>query len=258
MRTTWSMSTPPLPTVVFLHGYLESPAIWSAFIGDHFAGYQVLTPALPGYDPENAATDYSLEAAARALRAELAAAGVGRAVLVGHSMGGYVALAFAEQYPGLVAGLGLFHSSALPDTDEDRERRTRSRTFLEEHGVAAYADEFLQPQLSAVHCESLNNEVQQLQQIAAAVPLAVALGSLVAITRRPDRRAVLEKATYPVLFIAGKDDRAVPLEKTHEESLLPDYCTVVWLAGVGHLGFVERPAETRRALRQLLESAFSH
>ena len=74
----------------------------------------------------------------------------------------------------------------------------------------------------------------------------------------PDRRAVLENATYPVLFIAGKDDHAVPPEKTHEESLLPDYCTVLWLAGVGHLGYLERPTDTRRAVRQLVEAAFSH
>jgi len=251
------MST-PLPAVVFLHGYLESPAIWPDFIGDAFADCQVLMPALPGYGEASSATDYSLEAAADAVRAELAAAGVGRAVLVGHSMGGYVALAFAEKYPGLVAGLGLFHSSALPDNEADAERRARNRTFLAEHGVAAFADEFLQPQLSPVHRESMNDSVAQLQRLAAAVPLAVALGSLDALAARPDRRAVLEKATYPVLFIAGKDDHAVPPEKTHEESLLPDYCTVLWLAGVGHLGFIERPTDTRRAVRQLLETAAHH
>jgi pimeloyl-ACP methyl ester carboxylesterase len=252
------MSTTPLPTVVFLHGYLESPAIWQEFLGDYFRDYQVLLPALPGYGPADQATDYSLEAAADAVRAELAAAGVGQAVLVGHSMGGYVALAFAEKHPGLVAGLGLFHSSALPDSAHDTERRARNRSFLEEHGVAAFAEEFLQPQLSPVHRESLNSQVEQLQAIAKAVPLAVALGSLDAMTQRPDRRALLEQATYPVLFIAGKDDHAVPPEKTHEESLLPDYCTVVWLAGVGHLGFIERPTVTRRAVCQLLGAAFDH
>jgi len=248
----------PLPAVVFLHGYLESPAIWPDFISDAFADCQVLMPALPGYGEASAATDYSLEAAADAVRAELAAAGAGRAVLVGHSMGGYVALAFAEKYPGLVAGLGLFHSSALPDNEVDAERRARNRTFLAEHGVAAFADEFLQPQLSPVHRESMNDSVAQLQRLAAAVPLAVALGNLDAMAHRPDRRAVLEKSTYPVLFIAGKDDHAVLPEKTHEESLLPDYCTVLWLAGVGHLGFIERPTDTRRAVRQLLEAAASH
>jgi pimeloyl-ACP methyl ester carboxylesterase len=252
------MPATALPTVVFLPGFLESPAIWQEFIGDHFAEYQVLTPALPGYGPASAEAGYSLEAAAEAVRAELAAAGVGLAVFVGHSMGGYVALALAEKYPGLVAGLCLFHSSALPDSDEDAQRRGRTRTFIEEHGVAAFADEFLQPQLSPTHRESLTNYVVELQRIAAAVPQAVALGSLDAMAQRPDRQAVLEKATYPVLFIAGKDDRAVLPEKTHAESLLPDYCTVLWLAGVGHLGFIERPADTRRAVRQLLEAAFSH
>ncbi|MGI4866570.1 MAG: alpha/beta fold hydrolase [Janthinobacterium lividum] len=252
------MPTAPLPAIVFLHGYLESPAIWPDFIGDAFADCQVLMPALPGYGAAGPATDYSLEAAAEAVRAELAAAGIGRAVLVGHSMGGYVALAFAEKYPGLVAGLGLFHSSALPDTEEDAERRARNRTFLAAHGMAAFADEFLQPQLSPTHRESMNDSVAQLQRLAAAVPLAVALGNLDAMAHRPDRRAVLEKATYPVLFIAGKDDRAVLPEKTHEESLLPDYCTVLWLAGVGHLGFIERPTDTRRAVRQLVDAAFSH
>jgi pimeloyl-ACP methyl ester carboxylesterase len=252
------MPTAPLPAIVFLHGYLESPAIWPAFIGEAFADCQVLMPALPGYGAADTATDYSLEAAAESVRAALVAAGVGRAVLVGHSMGGYVALALAEKYPGLVAGLGLFHSSALPDTAEDAEHRARTRAFLEEHGVAAFADEFLQPQLSPTHRESMNDSVAQLKALAAAVPLTVALGSLDAMARRPDRRAVLEKATYPVLFIAGKDDRAVPATKTHEESLLPDYCTVLWLAGVGHLGFLERPTDTRRAVRQLLDAAFSH
>jgi pimeloyl-ACP methyl ester carboxylesterase len=248
-------STPSPPAIIFLHGFLESPAIWAEFIGEHFADCQVFTPTLPGYG-DTTATDYSLDAAAEAVRAELSAAGVGRAVLVGHSMGGYVALAFAERYPGLVAGLGLFHSSALPDSADDAERRARNRSFLEEHGVPAFAQEFLQPQLSPVHRESLTLYIRQLEAIAAAVPLAVALGSLDAMAQRPDRRAVLEHATYPVLFIAGKDDRAVPPDKTHEESLLPDYATVVWLAGVGHLGFIERPADTRRAVRQLLQSAF--
>jgi pimeloyl-ACP methyl ester carboxylesterase len=251
------MSTTARPVIVFLHGFLEGPEIWAEFTGDHFADCQVLAPALPGY-AGTPGDDYSLEGAAAALRTELERAGVSRAVLVGHSMGGYVALAFAERYPGLVAGLGLFHSSALPDTDDDQARRQRNRAFIETHGVAAFAEEFLQPQFAAEHRESMAHHLAQLQGLAVAVPAAVALAGLEAMSHRPDRRPVLEKATYPVLFIAGKEDRAVPPEKTHEESLLPGHSTVLWLANVGHLGFVERPADTRRAVRQLVEAAFNH
>jgi hypothetical protein len=96
--------------------------------------------------------------------------------------------------------------------------------------VAAFFEKFLQPQLLPTHRESLSNYVEQLQQIAAAVPSAGAFGSLNAMAQRPDRRAVLP-------------------EKTPEESLLPNYCTVLGLAGVGHLSFIERPADTRRAIR---------
>lgn len=237
------------PTILFIHGYLESGRIWDDFVQELPDTYQTLRPHLPGYGPNPGRVgDYSLEAAADFLRQELSEAGVGQVLLVGHSMGGYVALAFAEKYPGLVAGLCLFHSSSLADSDEDRERRQRNRAFIEEHSVPAYAEEFLKPQLSAAHRESMGHHVEMLKQIAAAVPLETALGSLDAMARRPDRREVLEKATYPVLFIAGKDDKAVPLEKTHEESLLPDHCTVLWLARVGHLGFLERPDATRRAI----------
>jgi pimeloyl-ACP methyl ester carboxylesterase len=253
------MSTTSPPVIVFLHGFLEGPEIWAHFTDGQFADCHLLLPALPGYGGPEAPSgqdDFSLEAAAAAVRAEMDRAGVGRAVLVGHSMGGYVALAFAEKYPGMVAGLGLMHSSALPDTDEDLARRQRNRSFIEEHGVAAFAEEFLQPQFAAEHRESMAHHLAQLKSLAAAVPQAVALGGIDAMGQRPNRRPVLEKATYPVLFIAGKEDKAVPPEKTHEESLLPDHCTVLWLANVGHLSFVERPADTRRAVRQLVDAAF--
>lgn len=245
------------PTLVFLHGFLESSEIWDDFLRDFPLHYRTLRPNLPGYGPEPPpAPDCSFEAAADYVQAQLRAEGVHEVLLVGHSMGGYVALAFAEKFPAQVAGLCLFHSSALPDAQEDQERRQRNREFLEQHGVAAFTEEFLKPQFSAAHRESMEHHLATLQRIGAAVPLETALGSMEAMAHRPDRRSVLEKATYPVLFIAGKDDKAVPLTKTHEESLLPDHCTVLWLANVGHLGFLERPTDTRKAIEGFAELVF--
>ncbi|WP_045689738.1 alpha/beta fold hydrolase [Hymenobacter sp. AT01-02] len=244
-------------TIVFLHGFLESNEIWDEFLADFPSHYRVLRPNLPGYGPDpQPAADYSLEAAADYLQATLKKEGAHEVLLVGHSMGGYVALAFAEKFPAQVAGLCLFHSSSLPDAEEDAERRQRNREFLQQHGVAAFTQEFLKPQFAAAHRESMTNHLEMLQRIGAAVPLETALGGIDAIARRPDRRLVLEKATYPVLFIAGKDDKAVPLEKTHEESLLPDHCTVLWLANVGHVGFLERPTDTRKAIEGFAELVF--
>ncbi|GGG28563.1 alpha/beta fold hydrolase [Hymenobacter glacieicola] len=246
-----------IPTLVFLHGFLESNEIWDDFLRDFPADYRALRLNLPGYGPEpQTGLDYSFEAAADYVQTQLRAEGVHQVLLVGHSMGGYVALAFAEKFPAQVAGLCLFHSSSLPDLEEDQERRQRNRKFLEEQGVAAFTEEFLKPQFSAAHRESMEHHLAMLQRIGAAVPLETALGSMEAMAQRPDRRPVLEKATYPVLFIAGKDDKAVPLAKTHEESLLPDHSTVLWLANVGHLGFLERPTDTRKAIEGFAELVF--
>lgn len=245
------------PTVVFLHGFLESSEIWSDFLHDFPTDYQIFCPNLPGYGPDaTPPTDYSLEATAEFVQHYLANGEAHRVLLVGHSMGGFVALAFAEKYPGQVAGLCLFHSSASAEKEEDHERHQRNRDFLEQHGVKAYAEEFLKPQFSPSHRESMANEVALLQRIAAAVPLETALGSLNALSQRAERYDVLRKATYPVFFIAGKDDKAVPLEKTHEESLLADHSTVLWLANVGHVGFLERPADTRRAIEGFAKLVF--
>lgn len=245
------------PTIVFLHGFLESSEVWADFLHDFPANYQVLCPDLPGYGPDaTPPTDYSLEAAAEFVQHYLADRHVHRVLLVGHSMGGFVALAFAEKYPGQVAGLCLFHSSASAEKEEDYERHQRNRDFLQQHGVVAYAEEFLKPQFSPSHRESMTNQVALLQRLAAAVPLETALGGIDALTRRPERYDVLRKATYPVLFIAGKDDKAVPVEKTHQESLLADHSTVLWLANVGHVGFLERPADTRRAIEGFARLAF--
>jgi pimeloyl-ACP methyl ester carboxylesterase len=245
------------PTLVFLHGFLESSEIWEDFLRDFPPRYQTLCPNLPGYGPEPAAvTSYSVEAGAEYVHQYLQERGLHQVLLVGHSMGGYVALAFAEKFPAQVAGLCLFHSSSLPDSEEDAQRRQRNQDFLEQHGVEAFTAEFLKPQFSAAQRESLSNEVALLQRIGASVSLETAVGGLEAIGQRPDRRAVLEQASYPVLFIAGKDDKAVPLEKTHEESLLPDHCTVLWLAKVGHVGFLERPTDTRKAIEGFAELVF--
>jgi pimeloyl-ACP methyl ester carboxylesterase len=245
------------PTIVFIHGYLESNEVWHDFTQGFPEEYHLFMPNLPGYGPEaRPVDDYSLEAAAQYLKLELDAARLGPVLLVGHSMGGYVALAFAEKHPGRVAGLCLFHSSAQPDDEEVLARRQRNLEFIRTQGVAAFAAEFLKPQLSPAHRESMEHHVAELQRIGAAVPLETALGSQEAMACRPDRRRVLERATYPVLFIAGKDDRAVSPKRTHKESLLPDHCTVLWLARVGHLGFVERPDSTRRAIIDFAQLVF--
>ncbi|NVO30178.1 alpha/beta fold hydrolase [Hymenobacter lapidiphilus] len=244
-------------TLVFLHGFAESPEIWADFTRDFPAGYRVLTPTLPGHGPQpSPVTDYAMEAQARAALAQLDAAGADKVLLVGHSMGGYVALALAEAQPERVAGLVLFHSTALPDTDEKKAARDESAGFVRRHGVEKYMRSAIRPLLAPGNRKRLAAGLKQLEDIATATPETTILGCLEAMKHRPDRTQVLREAKYPVLFIGGHDDPAVPLETLLPQLALPAQSHVLLLRNVGHLGFIEAPELTRRAVLEFAAGIF--
>jgi pimeloyl-ACP methyl ester carboxylesterase len=241
---------PQQPAIVFLHGFAESSNIWTEFIQNCPPYYQLLTPNFPGYGSPDTppATDYSMEAMAEFVRDELDQAGAQQAILIGHSMGGYVALAFAEKYPARVAGLCLFHSSAQADTDEKKANRDKNISFVERHGVVKFMETFIRPLFADANEETMMPYRRRLEEIGAATSSASVLGGMQAMRDRPDRTAVLRQATFPVLFIVGKEDAAVPLATALEQVALPPMSTALFLERVGHVGFFERPDATRRAV----------
>ena len=246
-------------TIIFLHGFAESREIWTEFIRDFPAHYHVLTPNFPGYGSQDAppANDYSMEALAEFIKVELDRAGASQAVLVGHSMGGYAALAFAEKYPAQVAGLVLFHSSALPDDENKKANRDKNISFVERHGVEKFMSTFIRPLFANTNEQTMMNERRQLEEMGINTPQASVLAGMQAMRDRPDRSNVLRRATFPVLFIIGKEDLAVTLDTSLAQVALPPVSTALFLDRVGHLGFVERPTETHRAVLDFAAGVFA-
>jgi pimeloyl-ACP methyl ester carboxylesterase len=171
-------------------------------------------------------------------------------------MGGYVALAFAEVYPARVAGLCLFHSSAQADTDEKKANRDKNISFVERHGVAKFMETFIRPLFADANEETMMPYRRRLEEIGAATPRVSVISGMQAMRDRPDRTEVLRKATFPVLFIVGKEDAAVPLAAVLEQVALPPVSTALFLERVGHVGFFERPAATRRAVLDFVGGIF--
>ncbi|MGY2131260.1 alpha/beta fold hydrolase [Hymenobacter sp. HD11105] len=248
----------PKPTIILLHGFAESRAIWTEFTQNCPPDYKFLTPDFPGYGSRDAApaADYSMEALAEFVKDELNQAGAQQAILIGHSMGGYVALAFAEKYPARVAGLCLFHSSAQADTDEKKANRDKNISFVERHGVAKFMETFIRPLFADANEETMMPYRRRLEEIGAATPQVSVISGMQAMRDRPDRTEVLRKATFPVLFIVGKEDAAVPLAAALEQVALPPVSTALFLERVGHVGFFERPAATRRAVLDFVGGIF--
>ncbi|WP_400192342.1 alpha/beta fold hydrolase [Hymenobacter sp. B81] len=239
----------PLPVIVLLHGFGESREIWTDFTRDFPDQYRLLTPNLLGFGTNiHDVRDYSMEAQARYLADYLRQRHVEKALLVGHSMGGYAALAFAERYPDMVAGLSLFHSTALPDTEEKKANRDKNIDFVQRHGVEKFMESFIRPLFAPANRERLIDERCFLEDIGKATPVETVTGALRAMKERPNRTEVLRTAGYPVQFIVGKDDVAVPVESLLPQLALPAESHVLLLDDVGHLGYFEQPEVTRRAV----------
>ncbi|MCC2548908.1 alpha/beta hydrolase [Hymenobacter sp. BT175] len=246
------------PTILFLHGFAESREVWTDFTRDFPDGYRLLMLNLLGHGTNvHDIRDYSMEAQARYVAEQLRQKNVDKALLVCHSMGGYVALAFAERYPELVAGLVLFHSTALPDTDEKKANRDKNIDFVRRHGVEKFMESFIRPLFAPVNREPMREKREFLEEIGKAIPEATITGALEAMKNRPDRTEVLRKAKFPVLFVVGKDDVAVPVESLLTQLTLPDQSHVLLLSNVGHLGYFEAPELTCRAVVDFARLVFN-
>jgi pimeloyl-ACP methyl ester carboxylesterase len=244
-------------TVVLLHGFGASGSIWQPLADGLSAHARILIPDLPGcgaargaYDP---ARQPSLEAWADRLATTLQEAGTPTCTLVGHSMGGYISLAFAERYPERIDGLVLLHSTAMPDSEAKRTLRTRSIDFMQRHGVQGFLREALPalyaPAFQEAHPDQVEAHVRET--LGWAEP-EVLIGQYRAMMDRPDRRSVLQDPRWPTMFIAGALDKAVPLEESRLQlDVLPAGHGVVW-DDVAHMGMRECPERTLACLRRFL------
>ncbi|WP_162051547.1 alpha/beta fold hydrolase [Pontibacter pamirensis] len=243
--------------LVFLHGFCESKQVWADFMKPLQQQFRTIALDLPGHgDNTKGISCYSMESMAEDVKRRLDELGVKKCLLVGHSMGGYVSMAFAEKYGHMLNGLCLFHSSALPDTVEKKENRNKTIDYVERHGVVNFVNPFVEPLFFSDNRARLKEEIEMMKEIGRQTPKETVLGALAAMRDRPDRTEVLKEAKYPILFIFGKDDGAVPMEKALEQCHLPDNSMVYFIAKTGHMGMFERTYETRKTLQKFAETTF--
>jgi pimeloyl-ACP methyl ester carboxylesterase len=198
-----------------------------------------------------------MERAAAQVQQTLAALQIERSLVIGHSMGGYVALALAEKHPELLAGLVLFHSSALPDSEEKKDARNKTIAFIRKHGVDKFMDTFVAPLFFEGNRERGKKAIALLTHLGKQAPEEAVLGAAAGMRDRPDRTAVLKAAAFPVLFLAGKQDSAVPLNLTLAQCHLPPESHVLFLDQTGHMGMFEKAWETRQALQAFAARCFA-
>jgi pimeloyl-ACP methyl ester carboxylesterase len=226
------------PCLLFLHGFCEDSSMWDDFIIGFEKSYTVLRPDLPGFGISEAYNRISVEEMADALNAILEKEQIENFVFVGHSMGGYVAMAFAEKYAVKLKGLCLFHSHPFADSKEKKQNRRKTIEFMERWGSAVFVKELV-PKLFAKSFVQENAEfVSQFSARAENFPQKGIIAATNAMIERPDRSEILKQLKCPVLFIIGKLDEAIPFEISESQvKLRPN--DQAYLLPVAHMGMFE-------------------
>jgi pimeloyl-ACP methyl ester carboxylesterase len=229
--------------VVLLHGFAEDHTIWDTQVAHLRAQYRLIIPDLPPASIESMA-----ESALTILNHE----NIDQCVLIGHSMGGYITLAFAEKYPDRLKAFGLFHSTAYPDSEEKKAARRKSNDFIRTNGSAPFIRQSI-PNLFAADTRATRPDLIEtmIDRYSGLSPDSL-IAWYEAMIRRPDRTTVLKDATTPVLFIIGKEDQAIPPEHTLQQSHLPSLSHIHILHHSGHMGMLEEPGLSNNILQSFL------
>lgn len=238
--------------VLLVHGFGEDGRLWYDMVAALSDKFQFIVPDLPGSGKSDAIKYMTMEGLSDVLEAIIQNEKINTAVVIGHSMGGYISLAYAEKYVHRIRAFGLFHATAFADSDEKKAVRQKGIEFIRQYG----AFEFIKattPNLFSQHYKAHASEVvEKFIEQQHNFKSENLVSYYKAMMSRPDRTAVLKAADFPVLFIMGKYDNAAPLNDMLQQCHLPQKSYIHILQNTSHLGMIEEKGKCVAILDRFL------
>ena len=232
--------------LVLIHGYPLDHSIWGDVVPLLENDFDLILPDVRGFGGSaTVETPYSMADIAADLAAVLDSLGIEKAAFAGHSMGGYVALAFAKAFPDRVSGLSLISSQAAGDPPERKEGRYKTAADVSEKGVqivAAAMTDKLSPN------QSVRDFVRSL---IGGQSVSGVTGALKAMAEREDLTSFLASFKLPLVLIHGDADELIPVDRAREIKALVPEAHLVELPGTGHMPMMEQPERIAEALKHL-------
>lgn len=238
-------------TIVFLHGFLENKKMWTEYASFFSEKYRVVTIDLLGHgESDSLGYVHEMEENAQAVNEVLEHLKIEKATIVGHSMGGYVALAFAELYPQKIQKLVLQNSTSKEDNAEKKLNRTRAIKAVKQNYIS-----FVSLAIANLFSENnrtrLADEIEKVKAEALKTPLQGIVASLEGMKIRKDREWLLHENRFPVLLILGKKDPVL----NYEENLAQIEDTTAELVSFedGHMSHIENKEDLKTILFDFFE-----
>ncbi|WP_333877816.1 alpha/beta fold hydrolase [Flavobacterium sp.] len=237
--------------VVLLHGFLENQTMWDAFVPELSKKYRVITLDLLGHgQTECLGYVHTMEDQADMVFALCAFLKIRKVVLVGHSMGGYVALAFAELYPDYMKGLFLLNSTSRADSDERKANRDRAVVCVKQN-YGAFVSMSIANLFAEDNRERLAEVIEKVKEQALKTPLQGIVAALEGMKIRKDREVILHFAPYPMHLVLGQKDGVLVYEDSLEQ--IEDTRVELTTFPDGHMSHIENEQELLRVLMRFLK-----
>ncbi len=243
--------------VVLLHGFAEDHTVWKYQFDELKDHCRLIIPDLPGSSRSEMLEKehVSIEDYAHCIVAILQKESIGACILIGHSMGGYVALAFANIFPDMLIGLGLIHSTAFADSEEKKEMRRKAIAVIGDKGAFAFIKNTTPTLFTTAFKEQHSDSVSELVEGGKAFKKEVLQQYYAAMASRPDGTNLLREIEVPVLFVIGETDGAAPLSDLLNQVHLPAISSIHIMPETGHMGFWEQPAIVSSYILDFVELA---
>lgn len=249
-------------TVVLLHGFCGSSSYWHKVCPLLSEKYHIIMPQLRGHGSTSTPNEgYSMEDMADDIYELLKILNIEKVVMLGHSLGGYVTLAFAEKYEAKLLGLGLIHSTALSDTEEKKEKRRQDMRDISHNGINDYVKRLIPKLFSESKLGEMQGEVQDMINVGMGMSPKGANLTLEGMLQRPDRSQVLAKAKYPILLVAGAEDDIIsPLDTFSitgdaitDSTFRYPHILENTFENVSHMSLVEAPNQLSRIIANYMK-----
>lgn len=242
-------------TVVLLHGYLESMLVWEEFVPLIYKSVRVVTIDIPGHGISEVKSEvHTMDYLADVVIGALDTLGIERAYFVGHSMGGYVALAICEKYAARVEGVVLLHSTPNADSEEKKKNREREIALVKSGKKELLAHSAPQAGFAADNRRRLSDVITDLVEIVHLTEDEGIVALLGGMIQRRDQNDMLRQLSAPQLFILGKKDEYIVPEIAEAMVAAHPQAKVAWMENSGHMSFIEEPERCATALLEFIQA----
>jgi pimeloyl-ACP methyl ester carboxylesterase len=238
--------------VILLHGFPFHQGIWKSFAKKLSESFHVYTVDLPGFGKSPILdSPFTIDNVADAVISWATEQKIKHPVLLGHSLGGYVALAATKKSPALFSALILFHSTAYSDTLERKQSRNKVLEFIDSNGVKAFTTNFIGP----LFADQNHPAISMVKSIAETSSIDAVKGYTQAMRDRNERTDVLRTFPRPVLFLGGDKDPGISVESIREQAAINPNVQVKILSNVSHLGMLENEKESLEIIRTYIQKS---